>query len=594
MLKRLKISTKLFVLVGIFVIGLSLIALTSINNEINANKKSMKLLETTIRTNYDKNIKDQVDNVITLLQGIYSKYEEGTYTIEEAQELSKDLVRNLRYGDGGYFWVDAVDYTLVVHAITPEKEGNNRFNETDKLGNKLIQNIVNVATTKGSGYTNFYYPKPNETEASPKRAYSALFEPYKWIVNTGNYTDYIDKQISLETAAQRKSLNAGMVQFGIVFLATVGICVILIILIMKDMISVLKGSAEYMGIIATGDFSKALPEKFLKRKDEFGKLAIAMKNMRDSIIILVSEVKILSNGISENVSKINENANNLFTDIGEVTNVTEELATSIEQTANNSKAVTKTSEEIESAIQSIAVKSQDGANEAVKISERASQVKESVHKSQEKSQNIQSTIKKKLLESIEQAKVVEQIKVLSDSILSITNQTNLLSLNAAIEAARAGEQGKGFAVVADEIRSLAEQSKDNVIKIQTITTEVTSAVDNLTENSRNLLNYVSNDVAQDYNNFLEVANLYSEDSNYIDNLVTDFSATSEELLASIQNVLLAVEEVAKSAGEGAQGTKDIAERGNNVKLQTESVARLVAESRQSTEALTGEISKFTI
>ncbi|BCN30993.1 methyl-accepting chemotaxis protein [Anaeromicropila herbilytica] len=594
MLKKLKISTKLFILVVIFVIGLSLIALTSINNEMKANKKSMALLEETIRTNYDDNIKYQVDNVISLLNGIYSKSEDGTYTKEEAMKLSKDLIRNLRYGEGGYFWVDSTDYTLVVHAITPEKEGTNRSDLTDEHGNKLIQNIVKVATTEGSGYTDFYYPKPNEKVASPKRAYSALFKPYQWVISTGNYTDYIDKQIISETAKQENELSNSLMQFVIVFLATVGICIVLIIAIMKDIISVIKGSTEYMGVISTGDFSKTIPDKYLNRKDELGKLAISIKNMRDSILVLINEVKMQTNTISENVCQINDNTKNLFSDISEVTNVTEELAIGIEKSALNSQAVTKTSEEIESAIQSIAEKSQEGANEALKISERAAQINDSVQKSQQKSQDIQKVIKEKLLQSFEQAKVVEQIKVLSDSILSITNQTNLLSLNAAIEAARAGEQGKGFAVVADEIRSLAEQSKDNVIKIQTITMEVVDAVENLTENSKSLLDYVSNDVTENYNNFLDVANLYSKDSKYIDNLVTDFSATSEELLASVQNVLIAIEGVAQSASDGANGTRNISKRSSNVKLQTENVTQLVEESLISTEKLSEEVSKFII
>ncbi|MBO0563317.1 methyl-accepting chemotaxis protein, partial [Clostridium botulinum] len=166
--------------------------------------------------------------------------------------------------------------------------------------------------------------------------------------------------------------------------------------------------------------------------------------------------------------------------------------------------------------------------------------------------------KVELERAIESSKVVEQINVLSESIMEITSQTNLLALNAAIEAARAGEAGKGFSVVADEIRKLAEQSKDTVTEIQSITVKVIESVKNLSDSSSNLLTFVSTDMDNDYKTMLNVADKYSEDASFVDTLVTDFSSTSEDLLASLQDVLKTIEGVAQAASEGAGGTTDIA------------------------------------
>ena len=253
-----------------------------------------------------------------------------------------------------------------------------------------------------------------------------------------------------------------------------------------------------------------------------------------------------------------------------------------------------TSREIQHAVKSISEKSQEGAEQAEKISERAATIKLETQKAKEKSTMIHHEIRDKLNEALKNAQVVEQIQTLSDSIMNITAQTNLLALNASIEAARAGEAGKGFSVVASEITNLANQSKSTVIQIQEITGQVMNAVNNLANNSKELLEYVATDVSKDYETFLEVADTYSADANYVDDLVTDFSATAEELLASIDNIMLAIDEVAKAATEGAMGTTNIAEKNTNIMTTSSEVVAGVQDSMKSSLVLQEEISKFTV
>ena len=95
--------------------------------------KALETLEADERASYDEQIKQQVDNVISLCQTIYDQYQAGVYTEEEAKKLAADEIRQLRYGDAGYFWVDQYDGTNVV-LLGNDTEGTNRMETKDANG----------------------------------------------------------------------------------------------------------------------------------------------------------------------------------------------------------------------------------------------------------------------------------------------------------------------------------------------------------------------------------------------------------------------------------------------------------------------------
>lgn len=570
-----------------------LIATMSILNESRSNENNLKRLEESIRMDYDSNVKNQVENVISLVNGIHARYEAGEYTLVEAKKIAADLIRGLSYGEEGYFWVDTYQGDNIV-LLGKETEGTNRIDMKDVNGYPMVKYIIEAGRKEGGGFTDYWFPKAGETDASPKRSYSLAFEPFEWVIGTGNYTDYIDKTISDFADKENAEFRANLIRTITIIIISIVLSVVITVLIWINLESAFSKIRKYLNMLATGDFSIQLPKGFINRKDDFGILAKDLEAMKESVGVLIGNTKTEAERIIEVVAQVNTNVSELNFNIEEVSATTEELAASMEETAAAAEQMAITSNEIETASRTIAEKSQEGALQVVEISKRAQDTKLDIQNTQKRTKEVRRAIESKLQGALEQAKIVGQIDVLSEAIMGITTQTNLLALNAAIEAARAGEAGKGFSVVAEEIRHLAEQSKDTVVKIQSVTGEVTQAVTNLSSSAAELLEYVKVEITESFKNFLQVAEAYNDDAVYMDGLITDFSATSEELLASIQNVMIAVDEVAKAATEGATGTTDIAQKVASITVKSSEVIKEVQISKDSSELLQQEIARFTV
>lgn len=592
-MNNIKVRTKLVIVMVIALIALVLCSIVSNTSLSGLGDNALDIIENDMRSSYDEQIKAQVDNVISLCQSIYNRYEKGEYTLDEAEKLAADQIRDLRYGNNGYFWVDTYDGTNVV-LLGNDTEGTNRMDAVDTNGFAYIQAIINAGKQEDGGFTDYVFPREGETESSPKRAYSKAFEPFGWVLGTGNYTDDIDDDVlDVKNEFSSYESNSRMAIIGIAVVMEV-ILISVLTLITISIVKPLKKSLAHIEEIAQGDFSKEFEQNLLKRKDDFGQLADSLEKMRAEMNELIGEVKSEALEITGMVQEIDTSLQALDDQIENVSATTEELAAGMEETAASSEEMNAMSHEIESAAKSIAERSQDGANEADEIRERAVKIKKDTDENDRRTRSIHEEINESLIKALDDIKVVDQINVLAKSIMDITGQTNLLALNASIEAARAGEAGKGFAVVADEIRVLAEQSKAAVAHIQEVTGNVTAAVENLANDAERLLEFVGNDVVESLGGFAEMANSYNSDAANVDSLVTDFSASSEQLLASINGVMDAISDVSKTATEGATGTTDIAEKVGNVVQETEAIKQKAEATYHSAEKLQKNVERFIV
>lgn len=346
--------------------------------------------------------------------------------------------------------------------------------------------------------------------------------------------------------------------------------------------------------MSEGNFTAKVNEKYAKRRDEIGELTRGFKKITENVSGIIRNVIQEANNVDSAIMTASNSMSKLTDEINVMSAITQELSAKMEETSAMAEEMNATATEIEKAIDSIANKAQEGAVSASEVSRRANELRENAMMSQKSALEIFTNNSVKLREAIEKAREVERISMLSDAILEIASRTNLLALNATIEAAQAGEAGRGFAVVAGEIRNLAENSRKTASEIQKVTRQVLESVHNLSECSEQVLDFLENKVVRDYDMLVETGEKYNNDARMIDDIVADFSATSEELYSSVHSIMKAINDVAAAATEGSAETTDMAGEAGLVAAKAVEVMELARMVRESAEKLLNAVSLFKI
>ena len=569
----------LLMVIGIAVLTTICVSAAFIVNLKSESERQVASVKQTMITDVERELKIETETAISIIKQVYDRQQKGELTEEQAKKQAADLVRDLRYDDGkGYFWVDTYDGVNVV-LLGRDTEGKSRIGLTDPSGKQFIKEMIENGRKEGGGYTDLMFAKPNETTPLPKRNYTATFAPYKWVLGTGVWIDYIDSRIAEEQAAADEAFKSTLINTIIINIVLLAIFSALGMWAANSLVGPLRIVTARLGVMATGDLREdnSLEEVF-HRTDEIGEMSRALHKVQTEVSSMMKQIIEASQQVASSCQQLTDSSEQSAEVSGTVANSIVNVAGSCSEQFTE---VENASSNIESLSQSM--------ERFKKTIEHAGQVV-SEAKGQADSGEKEVTGAVKQMELIEQsvsqsAQVIEElgkesdkIGTIVDAISQIAEQTNLLALNAAIEAARAGEHGRGFAVVADEVRKLAEQSSSSA-------GEISSLIGSIQEKARNAVSVMQDGVSQVQNGVGAV--------NGAGNSFKDIAGMVEQVVDETTEMERTVASLAKNTSTIADAINKISEMSRNVASEAESVSAATEEQTATMNEIAGASRRLT-
>lgn len=269
-----------------------------------------------------------------------------------------------------------------------------------------------------------------------------------------------------------------------------------------------------------------------------------------------------------------------------------QLSSTFQEVARNVSDINDSAGAVRQEVQSIAEECSDITAYTAQMNARADAMQQSAQSSAETTGAKTEEILSSLNDAIEKSKSVNQIKNLTGDILAIAQQTRLISLNASVEAANAGTAGKGFAMVAREVRDLSNSTQETAGRIQAINDVVTASVHNLSENARQLIDYMSQSVLKEFQAFVESGSQYKEDAAHIRRIMDDFHGQTQRLKDSMSGIADSIGTIDEAIDESASGIAGMAGNTRSLAADMENITQRMGVNQDVVAELEKETAVF--
>ncbi|WP_446898976.1 methyl-accepting chemotaxis protein [Clostridium sp. LBM24168] len=521
-------------------------------------------------------LNNKIQMGLATMESLQKQVDSGKMSKDAAQELFKTEMLNAKGKDGKTrnlnpkleMNVQAYMYAIDENGkemMHPFKEGENISDIKDGNGNSVVNLIIDEATNpKNNGIIHFQWKNPGEKSTRAKMNAVAYFEPWGWYVNVGCYESDFYKPVYK------------ILKFIItISLILIVISLLFIINIMKKKIHPLQNIVKAMELVSKGNMKV---EVDIKSNDEMGYIGNIFNNMTKNIRDILIKIKEVTGVLDDKIADINsssdiasENSNSVKEAMEQISSAINNSAKDIQDSFDNIKFLAENIDKVRSNSIAMKNKASDATDLNSNIIKVLADLEDKSSQGIASSKDINYKIGKLLDKSNEIAGIVNVIE-------NISNEINLLSLNASIESARAGEAGKGFAVVSEQIKKLSNDTSDSVNKIRILIDDLVSTIsisvdsvknsENVAKSQIETINGTKNTLDKVISFVQEIPVVINENVDKIDNIHknTDMVTSSMDLVVSTtEEISASSEEVNASTSEVSQNVGHIRKLSDELK-----------------------------
>lgn len=304
--------------------------------------------------------------------------------------------------------------------------------------------------------------------------------------------------------------------------------------------------------------------------DEIENVANSFNHFMVKLRSMMLSVKDSGERLERATNQTNEELQQATDELNRISNSLNEMTLTMQETGDSVTEIQEAASAVKSMSADLYQQTRSGAEYADNVSRTAEQESLNCQASKAQMSRLMGEMSANLSRKVEESAKIAQIIELTNSIIAISQQTRMLSLNASIEAARAGENGKGFAVVAEEVGNLAEATAQTAKEIEDINKFTVDTVNGLVDISKEMLTFVENVISKDYDKMVGVGEAYHKDSVEFMEKFNQFCRLSEQLSESMDTIEGHIRRITEVIETETTGITDVAAFSDKIygKMQT--------------------------